>query len=483
MDFLWKILHLLSTKKSIVLILLLILLFTIIKNPQFEYEAVSYLNKESLFENEWVVVANRVIIRLKSIFYMTNNSLLIFSVFTEKENIQDISFKIILRESTIFRTNKQISLIKVSEYVNRYALYQIRSSLSISPDENMKLYVSYRNYSSKPLDILVKTKKSNTNSIYLCSKFYNTFLKYDHFKLWIQMNKKLNYSKIIVYNNSILNDDKFKRLFYENKILIELKPYVYLPYFNPNTSALEFYDYSKRKNNIGTVLYLHERIAINECYLNNAYNTEFIAVMDSDEILLANNENCSTLDLYQEIKKIRNTMKRELSSISYWFSYKLYISPEYEKVFIRALNLSLINRTVFKNELKIVTDKFPGTNKQTEVLISNVEDFKYAKKLLEFYEENLINKAKTSNPFEYLFLLQNEYQRQYGWGKSVHETQDLIAFGHHEAISAKNRIEVNYKHGYIGHFRQIANYLPNRTNVKSFQVDFNFYKCFWNKNT
>jgi hypothetical protein len=485
-----KLFKTLLNKKLTAVVILLLLTFELFKITKFELDFQNYPKhpKNFLsFNEEWEVIGNQILIRLKGIYYMVNDSLLIFNVIAKRESLKYMSIEITHIDKKVSISNDELEIIDLLEHYEKYHLYQIRARLTISFDKQMMLYFRYPRYTSKAIKISTKLKNGNSNSIFLCSRFYNNNLDYDQFRLWIQISKKLNYSKIVVYNNSILNNDKFTSLFKEHYNFIKLKTYFYLPYINPNTHVIEFYNYSNKHNYNGSffkgILMTHERNVINECYLDNAYSTEFIAVMDPDEglILNLNNLNCSSLDLYNEMKKLQMSLSTSKKSISYWFSYKIFLNKKYEQILIQTLNSSLYNQTKFSDELRIKTIELPDTHNPTEMIISDEKSFLYAKNLIEFYEKKLFVKKEPSSPFEFLITIQNQPKGPLGYGKSVHETRDIIAFGQHDAITAESRIDMDYKYGYIGHFRQITNFFPNKFKITNLQVDLSVYNCIWNK--
>lgn len=472
------------TKKKIPWIILCLLIIHGINHQIFNFvdNQFSTENEDTSLKDEWDIVANRILIHRNNIFYMFNDSLLIFNIFIDESCLKRVSIKINFPNSSIYLPNNKLSFFRLYDYRKKNCLFQVRTKFSVNSVNEMYLHVYYISYSSRPLNVSVKIKSKLRNSVFICTRLYNKNLDYEQLKSWIKISKKQKYSRIILSNYSMLNDERFHGLLKTHKNFVELRRYNYIPYFNPNTSTVELYNYNDglyKGLYFEGIQYSHERNSINECYLDNVYNADFIAIMDIDELLLSNSENkkfnCETSDIYTFMKDLRWSIGK---SASYWFSYKLFISHKFERVIISALNSSLFNKTKFTDEMRILTEKFPGTEKQTEILIKSKESFDYARNLLKTYEEKLISRQELLNPYGFLFSLQNEYQQQYGWGKSVHETDDIIAFGQHEAFGTYRRTNVNYTYGFIGHFRLIANHLPKSMSVTSFQMGSNFHSCF-----
>jgi hypothetical protein len=91
----------------------------------------------------------------------------------------------------------------------------------------------------------------------------------------IEANKRSKYAKIIMYNHSIPNDEHLRKLFDDNKELVVLEPYHYLPYIDPKTKKIINLNYEKTAFEHGTLgLYIkraHEAVVIYECYISNFY--------------------------------------------------------------------------------------------------------------------------------------------------------------------------------------------------------------------
>jgi len=147
---------------------------------------------------------------------------------------------------------------------------------------------------SKPIPVKLKKffYEGEENKVVLCGKVYYLNDKQSKdFEYWIELSKLEGYEKIVIFNNSIEDTQRFRKIFSDHKDFIEVIPYQCLPNFYKKTQGSPKYiDFYYIQNELKwDPLYFHmhfERLTQNECYWENKDKYKNIAILDNDESVI-----------------------------------------------------------------------------------------------------------------------------------------------------------------------------------------------------
>lgn len=433
--------------------------------------------------DEWELIGNQIFIRRPSVIYYEKDASLRMLVLMNN-SFKD-SIKLLLRFSPS-QILKGIDFTLENIYrAGNYSVYLLKSKLSKK--------ISYLDCAIRdgldgltsiiPVTIRPLVQEKKTKRAILCARFY-TFNEEDFetVETWIKINRKINYSKIIVYKH-LIHDSRFDTLFEKNKDLIELRNYEHIPiiYKNINMSL------SSDIKLVHSWMFAHEKIVLNECYQSEAWRSTYVANMDFDEIILPFEYNSDKKLCKYDIYSYLDNIKTDLSinySISFWYSYALFIDSNYVNNIFQSIKKSLIDKNVkFNTSISIQTEYIvPDTNfsRKIEFSIESKNEFEHALSLYTFYKNHYSNNSlfdDTYSTYNRVFMLKNNYPEQLGYGKSIHETDFVRLIGAHQSVSTLNRMKIPYKYGHASHFRRILNYWTRKFSITQLEIDYNYFNC------
>jgi hypothetical protein len=286
---------------------------TILKKTNVEYKYKHYEDPEE--NEEWEALHfsknfehKKLFIRRSASFYIPEKRLIRTLSIGEALINYPIEF-LLLFENGAQSKNKELTLPSSSMSSMSLTTYQIYGTHTIDCYLPQNMFFDYKSvtlylnaksmgkiyFTKRPMNVQITKSNDLANtgqpsgSIMLCSKQYNfTVSEYPSFKIWIELNKNLGYEKLVIYNNSI-PDEKFTQLFQQYDNFIESREYKYYPhlYLDSSASRLAPGGYQYHLQNLSLELRrVHERLAINECYLSHRGYYDKIAILDYDEIII-----------------------------------------------------------------------------------------------------------------------------------------------------------------------------------------------------
>lgn len=400
-----------------------------------------------------------------------------------------------------------LNLLRLSEdKINWYGAFRVDLKFNASNYTNlsfkMKLFLENTELNVTVLKRSDK-KAQNKVKIALCSKIYNfSDVNYQSFHTWIKMNKLAGFDKLIFYNNSIqLSDKHVFELKNDFKNFIEIKPYFAIPnllssFHNCNNSlnASDMLFYMNLKYLSMNELFLNERLAINECYLNNRYLYDYIAVLDFDEIIVPrqnewkseskcklNKKNDSDFNIKNFIMKLNENyskiVKKQHVFTSYWFRYATYIDNDLMIRFLR--NFSETNIRSMNNAgltLPFYYSHDINSNKSIAFHVDyNIPDVMHFNFLINSTCNIIYRLKNSSNLFNRVFLLEENRKYEFDYGKSIHKTNLPISIGHHEVSNPYTSFDIPYSYGFVSHFRSKLKRLNGKFNIKKLNIDYDYY--------
>jgi len=437
-------------------------------------------------DNEWIMLNSDAYLKRNALFYLVN--------------------KQVIRLFVLSKYNFSITGIYFEKYLiqkydkNEYNLdFEINSiDINFKYDNLISLQIQL-NGINELLNIKIKDiNKSNKKFAMICSKPWELSNNaYKTLKFWIKYNQMIGFDKIVIYNNSIENNDNFNNLFEKYNDLIEFHNIKYYPLFK--TGKLDI---------IPT--WCLENLFITECYFNNIDLFENIFVIDFDEILIPRkfkstypidiNEKfnkSSTIDypiqktdLNNYIDLLKETFK--INSQSLHFKMGHYLSDKLIKLIFSKFEMFLISNSKldFSNQTyEIIVNKTDfvftvSTNQQYEYLKYLVDQYK---KIYEpFFEKNLdfIEKHMPESYSRFYFLSGSFVYRYFG--KTFHNVQSNPSYlsCHHPKDGLFLEMKTNYAH--VSHFRNsYENYFVNsffqdrNISIDQLFFDYNYFYSYF----
>lgn len=355
---------------------------------------------------------------------------------------------------------------------------------------------------------------------------YNTKVdSFESIKWWIEMKKKVGYTKIGFCNNSIENNEKYTKLFEDHRDFVELDQFNCLPNLYDNSSKY-FLSYSEfSKLNSGLAYHIFDSIFIfymNECYWNNIHKYRYVSIMDRDEIIfppslrLKKNSDITDyvlnlndmsmekifqdLDCNNEEKNMENYLDkltvqtRRRTNSSFYFKNGIKFPNELFQVMFDSMDLYFNSSTRKREDKHKIDVLYDQINKRKfTITISSETEFNYAIKLLE------LNKKAIKPYFKYFddklsIKMYNSFYTVTGssvhWvvGKTIHNTNRSLATEIHfntkqidsstlKIVQGRDVTAVNHNLGYLSHFK---NGLRMRSiPISQLVPDLNYIICYF----
>ena len=342
---------------------------------------------------------------------------------------------------------------------------------------------------------------------------------------WIELVKMSGFKRVVLYNNSIPNDESFNNLFRKNKNFIEIHELKCLRnFFNPRYDKYlshynEFVSGSGEWNMDNYHFLGFDAIANNECLYSHSNDANLVLIQDNDEVLLAPrlqkfNTLSKTIAFLSQKENSFSTNKQAfptrgdcnmnagyLSSHfhnevysrqgvdqdhSFFFQNIVYVNDELIEIIFEQINAIDISKSGFPIKLKIKQDLKPDKQYPNEIfgakfvfVINNLDELNYARNMLDVHT-NLIKpylrKAISSVPEEYKrFYFFTKPLVSYRHGKSLTNLDSSTFSDPHRPNGKVYELE-DY---YMSHFRRIAVLEKIEVSIKSFIVDFNYFFCYF----
>ena len=140
----------------------------------------------------------------------------------------------------VYLKNKKIYLKKIThkvvfQYIS-FSLEYIDFNFNYPvTNESLKVKVKNRDdESTSIINLVIKPFRSRDlkkNFSMICSKLYESKDSFSEFKWWIEMNRKIGYSKVVIYYNSNKNSFDLDNFINKNNDFVELIEYKCIPNF------------------------------------------------------------------------------------------------------------------------------------------------------------------------------------------------------------------------------------------------------------
>jgi hypothetical protein len=441
----------------------------------------------SINDDEWEFIPDYFIfIRRSGVFYSRNDSLISILLLANDSNVTSLKSALfslqlinkcdqVIENFSIELHNK--TLKRLLSFKLGYSAYRLDYSFDLkqyllenvdfSSDVRINAKIYFMNLKVGMNVNILKYTRSNSLNVALCSKMYNlTDQNFESFKIWIKLNKLIGYDKLIIYNNSIPNE-KFSSLFKLYSDFVQVKQYRRIPKFEKDQTT-NYY------NNLASLnmeaLFLNERLVLNECFLENRLNYDFISVLDYDELIVPPSK--------VNIKAYLNDLKvkyAKSNATSFWFRYVTFLE---NKSIIKNFDIKPGKNTELFNLNQKLKFNF-NQNESIEFQIDNISHFDFLINTKDHVFK--INKLNDSL-FNRAFMLREKSTFEFGFGKSVHFTVKPLYIGHHETMSPKqNSYKINYTDGYVSHFRSKLKLLKGTFDLTKLEVDLNYWNDYFFK--
>ena len=345
---------------------------------------------------------------------------------------------------------------------------------------------------------------------------------------WIELVKMSGYKKVVLYNNSIPNDRTFNDLFRQNEHFIEIRQLKCLPNFiDPKKDKYlsHYKEFIGGEWHIDNVHFLgFDAIANNECLYSHSNTADLVLVQDNDEAFLAprldkfntlsktfaflsQKENsfsankqafptrgdCTTNDadyLSTFLRKEVYSRKGVDRDHSFFFQNTIYANSELVEIIFDQISAIDILEKGFPIKLKIrqeykpVDKMYSSANYGADfvLVINNAHELNYARNMLDVYT-NLIKPFLAKNK-EAISRVPQDYKRFYfftqplvlpQYGKSLTNLESSTFSDPHRPNGKVFELEEHF----MSHFRSIAILERKQVSIKSFNVDFNYFFCYF----
>lgn len=386
-------------------------------------------------DNEWIMLNPNAYLKCNALFYFVNKQVIRLFVLSKYNfNITGLNGRIFMKTNEMEEKSIYFEKYLIQKYdKNENNLdFEINSiDINFKYDNLISLKIKL-NGIKELLNIKIKDiNKSNKKYAMICSKPWELSNNaYKTLKFWFEFNRMIGFDKIVIYNNSIENNDNFNNLFKKYNKLIEIYNIKYYPLLKTNlTSKLD--DIPR---------WCLESFFITECYFNNMDLYENVFVIDIDEILVPLKENKSSIndysiqktDLNNYIDLLKETF--QINSQSLHFKMGHYLNDKLIKLIFSKFEMFLISNSKLDftyQTYEIIVNKTDfiftvSTNQQYEYLKYLVDQYKTIYE--PFYEKNLdfIEKHMPESYSRFYFLAGSFVYRYFG--KTFHNVQSNPLF-------------------------------------------------------
>ena len=300
-----------NKKYFFVLIILILVVFIynfhIFKSLYKKYE---WQIKEDIqvTRKEWTDVMGQIFFRVKTANYLIDEQKLMIYFTCSPDYAQNITFSFLVSiyNNGKFFIQKNLNDIEKRSFLNVNMFENIELSkkfdildLNITESlSNLKMYlcVLFQLNDGKTIEksdvveINIKNSHSDSDKIFICSEMnYLEESDYYDFEWWIELNIMIGYDKIIIYNNSIPNNENFNNLFERNKDRLEIVQLNYLPNLVNKTINRKYFrhmnDLILKGEYSGQNLLNHgiEYMILQECIYSYRDQANLLFMIDKDE--------------------------------------------------------------------------------------------------------------------------------------------------------------------------------------------------------
>jgi hypothetical protein len=318
----------------------------ILNNNGFSYESIltltrqkvnrttssNYSQSSSSENKEWQILNNNLFIRVKTAFYFIDEKKIsIFlqcldefyghdlnylkfafdvKIYNKKDPLnkiaqfylQNINVKWFTRRTPpvkipITSTNVQLyayldlEMFKETRHID--SMNEIQMSLEVSAlDKNTKKFTSTEPSS---INVVMKYRYTQKQAIYFCAEpTYFEDKNHVDLKWFTELNRQIGFDRVIISNNSVPNTKDFNKIFSNNRDILEVVQYNYLPNFlHPNSSQRFVNNLEDLAPKGGEFVpdHLHlivpnDIMAYTECIFNNIDKANKIFIGDIDETFI-----------------------------------------------------------------------------------------------------------------------------------------------------------------------------------------------------
>ena len=427
-------------------------------------------------------------------------------------------------EELIFNDNGSQTKLEASHVEIKFLIEMHNKNTNISMKSN-SINANIRNF----------RKTFETKSTVICTE--PLFLEnkdYHDFEFWIKLNKRIGYEKIVIFNNSIPNNDLFNDLFERNKHFVDVIQFNCLPNFikkEGDKYLRKYNEFLVGEWSIHTIFFMgFDAMANNECFYRYSDRAKLILVQDNDETFippkLINLETSQkvveflTKNPYFNNKNFNTIKQLQDSYLSEKFCKPNYVSSYLEKMFVRE-NLSQDHSIHFPQVVMgkldlvdLIFEQIDGIHENSNIsnypikvkikqnyndsdanfqnkdygsdftlLIRNFDEFKYAINMNYIYK-NLIKPFISQNKRK-LDQISEQFRRFYYFNGEIKPVGYVgKSMGNPDAATF---VTPHYSNGktftsqddYLSHFRN--RYALNRGEVPitSINVDLNYFICYF----
>ena len=466
---------------------------------------------------EWAILNKNVFLKRNLAFYYTDLNKI--RLYLEREKSSGklkvemlVEFKINNTQTIKYTLTRIIQEIIKQDYQFSFEFIESDLNLNFIQNENIisgtvsVVDLTQKNFNTVslpiPLNIKLFRSKNKLKHTFICSDLRRNYNAKDvnSFRMYIEMHKINGYDKLIIYNNSIQDNEQFNHLIREYDGYVQIIQFKCMPNFN-DKSTLFITDFYQNP-------YWHfESVVYNECYLHNMDKYKYITINDHYENLMPRylkeysrlednfQSKCYYPDKDQSNNKTNleiylNLLKKDLkldSKISFHFSHALYLKITLIEDFFQQLKIILKKKDLKLPYLFKVVDKL---DKLSIVFkISNLNEHNYALNLLNIYK-SLIEPLKTKSR-SISDLISEAFNRHFYLsflgGKTIHNTLLTKYLAHHFPLPFTEAvypvIVIPNEYGHVSHFRRdYKKYFPNATrafSITELHFDFNYFFCYY----
>jgi len=444
-------------------------------------------------DNEWIMLNSDAYLKRNALFYLVNKQVIRLFVLSKYNfSITGLNGTILIKTNEMEEKSIYFEKYLIQKYdKNEYNLdFEINSiDINFKYDNLISLQIQL-NGINELLNIKIKDiNKSNKKFAMICSKPWELSNNaYKTLKFWIKYNQMIGFDKIVIYNNSIENNDNFNNLFEKYNDLIEF-------------------------HNIKWCL---ESFFITECFFNNVDLYENIFVIDIDEILVPLKGNKSSTidypiqktDLNNYIDLLKETFK--INSQSLHFKMGHYLNDKLIKLIFSKFEMFLISNS-----------KLDFSNQTYEIIVKETDPNNKDYILFDYFNHpfDLIFTVSTSQQYEYLKYLVDQYKNIYEpyfnlnsdfiekympecyarfyflsgpfvdwrYGKTLHSTKSNPSYlTSHHPKEGEGYIVINRTYAHLSHFRGSYQYYffhKYKISIDQFYFDYNYFYSYFQKMT
>ena len=517
-------------------------------NDGFEYLSLTQddLNKISLNEKEafknvsfssvdycensqdWEILDDDIFFKRDASYYFNDQEYLLLHLITNKHGSFNLKFlvsvlfnqtkiaKVLIKnfkfyKYEVFGNDGSCNLFEVKSFFKLNSILEKFNILSEIDKINLKVKIKYNSQITKvPIKLKIKNLKSKQISksqhSMICSKIYE--LKDDDYKImkwWFEMNKKIGFSKIVIYNTSIENSKKFQDLFSSYENFVQVRQMQCFPNFFENKyekTYLRSLDDLKLK---AELRWLYEVLIFNECYLDHVDMFQYVSIIDQDELIIPR-----ILNDFNPIVKSNQILKDTDNILDHNGGYKCDSTQNNFQVYSSSLTRRFNSNKMVSLHFKMgyylknsdvrkifeTFEKFIESNsKERHIFVLGevanftfqvVNDYqrnyviyldKVYKKVSKYLLENDSSLKNIPESYNRLFYIYGNIVKSHQ-GKTIHNTATSSKVAHHTSYNFDEKL-IPYDYGHVSHFRVFYRFNPKPISIMDLVFDLNYFQCYF----